>query len=117
LGDDEFTRLQDMWAQGKKRWRWSVAFPIIETFEIIGKPRATDVFDPTSYRRLFAHSSATLRRLNENERSQIGNLEIRRTHAVNAWIAIEDEMAAVESSPINARTLRLMEQDLELSAL
>ena len=117
LGVEEFTRLQDMWAQGQKRWRWSVAFPIIESFEIVGKPKASDVLDATSYRRLYAHSSATLRPMNDWEREQIGQLEIRRIPAFNAWIAIEDEMAAVDASEITGRSLRLLEQDLEAGAL
>jgi 5-methylcytosine-specific restriction protein A len=117
LGQDEFSRLQDMWAQGGKRWRWSVAFPIIESFEIIGKPKATEILDTESYRRLFAHSSATLRPLNSAERAQLAQLEIRRIPAFNAWIALEDEMAAVDASEITRRSLQLMERDLDLSAL
>ena len=117
LGEDEFSRLQDMWAQQRKRWRWSVAFPIIESFEIVGRPRASEILDPVSYRRLFAHSSATLRPLNEAERNQIRGLEIRRIPAANAWIAIEDEMPAVDASPVDPRSQKLMNHDLALSAL
>lgn len=117
LGNEEFTRLQDMWAQGKKRWRWSVAFPIIESFEVIGSPKASEVLDTTSYRRLFAHSSATLRPLNDSEQEQISQLEIRRIPAFNAWIAIEDEMSAVDASDINPRSLQLMENDLKFGAI
>lgn len=117
LGTEEFTRLQDMWAQGQKRWRWSVAFPIIESFEIVGKPKASEVLDTASYRRLYAHSSATLRPLNDGEREQIGQLEVQRIPAFNAWIAIEDEMAAVNASEITGRSLRLMEKDLGAGAL
>lgn len=117
LGREEFSHLQDMWAQGGKRWRWSVAFPIIESFEIVGMPRAAEILDATSYRRLYAHSSATLRPLNDGEREQISQLEIRRMPALNAWIAIADEMAAVDASEISARSLRLLEQDLETGAL
>src|SRR5262245_8137881 len=38
LGPAEFKQLQDMWAQDRKRCRWSVAFPIVESYEIVGKP-------------------------------------------------------------------------------
>ena|ERR1700676_4535555 len=31
LGDQEYDLLQSMWADGDKRYRWSVAFPIIES--------------------------------------------------------------------------------------
>ncbi|MEL0154135.1 HNH endonuclease [Sphingopyxis sp.] len=112
VGEDEFSRLQDMWAQGGKRWRWSVAFPVIESYEIVGKPKANEVLDTASYRRLFAHSSATLRPLNDSERSQIGSLELRRVLAPNAWIAIEDEMAAALASEISGRSLALIDHDL-----
>lgn len=112
VGEEEFSRLQDMWAQGGKRWRWSVAFPVIESYEIIGKPKANDVLDTASYRRLFAHSSATLRPLTDAERSQISSLELRRVSAPNAWIAIEDEMAAALASEITRRSLALMDHDL-----
>lgn len=117
VGDEEFSRLQDMWAQGGKRWRWSVAFPVIESFEIIGTPKANSVLDAESYRRLFAHSSATLRPLNELERLQVSNLDIRRIPAANSWIAVQDELAAVNASEINVRTQRLIDQDLDLGAL
>ena len=117
LGVEEFSRLQDMWAQTGKRYRWSVAFPIIESFEIIGKPRAKDVLALESYRRLFAHSSATLRPLNIEERVQLNQLELRCIPAQNAWIAIEDEMRAVGASEITSRSMLLMQQDLRLEAL
>ena len=61
LGATEFERLQDMWAQQGRRRRWSVAFSIIESFEIQGRPPATEVLSPVAYKRLFQHSSATLR--------------------------------------------------------
>lgn len=117
LGEEEFSRIQDMWAQGSNRWRWSVAFPIIESFEIIEKPKARDILTTESYRRLFAHSSATLRPMNDTECAQLCKLEIRRIPAENAWIAIEDEMGAVDASKITARSLQLMRQDLDLTAL
>ena len=116
LGGENFAHLQDMWAQGQKRWRWSVAFPIIESFEIVGKPRAADVLDTASYRRLYAHSSATLRPLNDAERNQISQLEIRRVVAPNAWIALEDEMAAVDASQITPQSLQFLEKDLKFTA-
>jgi 5-methylcytosine-specific restriction protein A len=117
LGREDFSRLQDMWAQGNKRWRWSVAFPIVESFAILEKPKAAEVLGATSYRRLYAHSSATLRPLNDDERALIGQLEIKRIPASNAWIAIEDQMAAVDASQITSRSTQLIEQDLSLAAL
>lgn len=43
LGAEEFKRLQRMGAQGGKRYRWSVAFPIVESYEIVGRPKAKGV--------------------------------------------------------------------------
>ena len=61
VGKDEFELLQDMWADRKNRVRWSVAFPIVQTFEIVEPPKAKEVFGETEYRRLFSYSSAFLR--------------------------------------------------------
>jgi 5-methylcytosine-specific restriction protein A len=43
LGSEGFDRLQDTWAEGEKRYRWSVAFPIIESYDISAAPFANDV--------------------------------------------------------------------------
>ena len=117
LGPDEFTRLQDMWAQGEKRWRWSVAFPIVETYDITSRPKAKYVLGETGYRRLFQRSSATLRVLNDDERAAIVDLEIEQRPAVNAWIGIEDEFAFAEASEINERIRKFIGRDLPDGAL
>ena len=117
LGPVEFERLQDIWAQGEKRWRWSVAFPIVESYEIIGHPKAKDVLGQAGYRRLFQRSSATLRVLEEDERAALSDLEIRQRPAENAWIGIEDEFAIAEASKIESRVLRQIRKDLTDTAL
>jgi 5-methylcytosine-specific restriction protein A len=117
LGPEEFKRLQDMWAQGGHRHRWSVAFPIVESYRIVGRPHAKEVLGETAYRRLFAHSSATLRPLNDNERRAIAGLEIEQIPAKNSWIAIEDEILLAERSEIDPRVLRAIEFDLRGVAL
>jgi 5-methylcytosine-specific restriction protein A len=61
LGKEQFEQLQDMWAQGGNRNRWSVAFPIIESYRINGRPKAKGILGEAPYARLYAHSSATLR--------------------------------------------------------
>ena len=91
IDDIAFERLQDMWAKDGNRVRWSVAFPIIETYEIVDQPDASDVLGETSYRRLFAHPATLLRPLNERERVKLADLTIEPRAAINAWIAIEDE--------------------------
>jgi hypothetical protein len=55
LGDQEFDQLQDMWADGVKQYRWSVAFPIIESFALAPPRYADEVLSPDAMTRLFAH--------------------------------------------------------------
>ena len=112
LGAAEFKRIQDMWAQGGKRYRWSVAFPIVESYEIIGRPKAKDVLGDAAYRRLYQRSSATLRALNDTERALVAKLDLHQTATPNAWIGIEDEFRLADASEIDARTQRLIDQDL-----
>lgn len=117
IGEEEYKRLQDMWAQGEKRFRWSVAFPIIESYQIIGRPKAKDVLGDKGYRRLYQRSSATLRELNDGEREALGALELKPAEATNAWIGIEDEFAPAEGSEIDSRIEKLIGKDLRLGAL
>ncbi|WP_022709796.1 HNH endonuclease [Pseudochrobactrum sp. AO18b] len=117
IGFEDFRKLQDMWAHDGKRCRWSVAFPIVETYKIIGHPKAKAVFGDAMYRRLYQRSSATLRVLNEHERVAIASLEIESLHTDNAWIGIEDEISFAEKSQIEPRTERLIREDLSDRAL
>lgn len=117
LGIDEFNRLQDMWAEGGKRYRWSVAFPIIESYSIPAIPLANEVFDRTAMLRLFAHPSATLRPLNDDERRQIANLTLEPRSTPNAWIGIADEVAMAELSQIDPRTQRAIDADVSAGAM
>ncbi|WP_414474140.1 HNH endonuclease [Microvirga sp. M2] len=106
-----------MWAQGEKRFRWSVAFPIVESYEVVGHPRARDVLGESGYLRLYQRSSATLRVLNEDERDALANLQLKPRFTSNAWIGIEDELAIAEQSYVDPRTERLITNDLTDSAL
>jgi len=117
LGDQDYDKLQDRWAEDGKRRRWSVAFPIIESYKIPTKPHANAVFSARSMRRLFAHPSGTLRPLNDFERSEIGDLPIVPQPAASAWIAIEDEIAIAESGPLPEDVMKLINEDLSDSAL
>lgn len=112
LGAEEFKRLQDMWAQGGKRYRWSVAFPIVESYEIVGRPKAKDVLSEAAYRRLYQRSSATLRTLTDDERRLIADLELRQIATANSWIGIEDEFRLAEASEINPEVERAIGRDL-----
>jgi 5-methylcytosine-specific restriction protein A len=113
LGAKRFNNIQDMWAQDGKRNRWSVAFPIIESYEIEGRPEAKVVLGDAAYRRLFAHSSATLRPMNDIERAAIQDLKLIPVVAKNAWIGIEDEVLLAEQSEIDPRVKRNIDIDLK----
>ena len=112
LGHDEFERLQDMWATGGDRRRWSVAFPIVESYDIVEKPLASDVLGSGPYARLFRHSSATLRPMTGPECAMIADLAIAPRPAGNAWIAIEDEILTAERAEIPADVIRCIDRDL-----
>lgn len=112
LGPDEFKLLQDMWSQQGKRYRWSVAFPIVESYRIRDPRKAKEVLGPDAYARLYAHSSATLRPLRPEEQYLIADLEIERIDTKNALIGIEDEFNLAERSEINPDTQRAIGRDL-----
>ena len=112
IGQSEFEHLQDVWASGGNRRRWSVAFPIIETYHIVEKPRAREIFNEEVFCRLYQYQSAILRPLDDEARAQIADLDIKPLSAPNAWIAIEDEFAMAEASEISREALRAIERDL-----
>jgi 5-methylcytosine-specific restriction protein A len=117
VGPEEYARIQDMWSKTSDRVRWSVAFPIVESYEILGKPLARDVFGDRSYRRLYHRQSATLRELNSDERASLADLQISRLPALNEWIAIEGEFAKADRSEIDPKLLADISRDLSDKAL
>jgi 5-methylcytosine-specific restriction enzyme A len=117
LGQTEFELLQDMWAANGNRNRWSVAFPIIASYRVIGRPKAKAVLGEDSYTRLYAHSSATLRPLNDQEQLAVSGLEIEPVGAPNAWIGIEDEISIAEKREIDPRVRQLIAHDMSDRAL
>jgi 5-methylcytosine-specific restriction enzyme A len=117
LGDEEFKLIQDMWAQHGNRNRWSVAFPIIASYRVIDRPKAKAILGEESYARLYAHSSATLRPLNDQERATLAELEIEPVGTPNAWIGIEDEFPLAEQGEIDPRVGRAIAQDMSDRAL
>ena len=101
-----------MWAQGAKRFRSSVAFPIVQSFRINDPRKAKEYVGQDAYGRLYAHSSATLRPLNDAERALIADLEIEPVASGNAWIGIEDEFKLAELSEIIRSTQLAIDRDL-----
>jgi 5-methylcytosine-specific restriction protein A len=117
VGQADFERVQDMWAEDGRRRRWSVAFPVVESYEITSRPYANQVFTTDAMQRLFAHPSATLRPLNDSERAAIADLPIAPRSTINAWIAIEGEIAAAKGSVIDKRIVANIEADLRATAM
>lgn len=112
IGKPQYDRLQDIWSSDSERRRWSVAFPIVETYEITGRPKARDVFPSHVFRRIYQTQSATLRALDDEARAAIADLHIEPQHAPNAWMVVEDELAIADSSDVPEDCLRNMKQDL-----
>jgi 5-methylcytosine-specific restriction protein A len=100
VGHDGYERIQNMWSKNGDRRRWSVAFPIVESFTITDAPLATDVFFAEACQRLINHASATLRPLAQGDHAPLAGLQLVPRSAANAWIAIEDEIKAAEASDI-----------------
>jgi 5-methylcytosine-specific restriction protein A len=117
LGDEGYERLQSMWSQNGNRNRWSVAFPIVESYEIEGRPLATDVLTSDAIQRLIRHTSATLRPFSAEDRNAFADLSLSPRPATNAWIAIEDEITAAEGSEIPPAILKNIDNDLQLAAV
>jgi 5-methylcytosine-specific restriction protein A len=116
VGPESFKRTQDMWATDGKRWRWSVAFPIVESFDLVERPKARDVFGEDSYRFLYRYPSAGLRSLLDEHRSALSDLKLERRQAANAFIGVEDEFELADRSQINASTQRLINEDFREGA-
>jgi 5-methylcytosine-specific restriction protein A len=119
MSKEEFNELQDMWSEPGKRHRWMAAFPIAESYEIVGHPKARNVLGEERYRWLFHRSSSTLRKMDDIDRSLINNLEIKLIPATNFLLSIEQEVLAAERSPpdIYGRIIgRDIDRDLQNTA-
>jgi 5-methylcytosine-specific restriction protein A len=117
LGEKDFERLQDVWAEGAKRYRWTVAFPIIESYAIIDPPLAKHALSAHSMKRIFGHPSGTLRPFNDDERGMIADLRIKLQPTIHIWLAIEDEAKMAEMSQLNAALAKKIGQDIDAGAL
>jgi len=117
IGNEEFQKVQDMWARKKNLgFRWSVSFPIIESYEIIGKPTAKEVLGEEAAWRIFRRQERALRKLNDDDRVAIGGLEIRQLEARNEWIALERDFEIAEKSEVFPEVVPPLDEDL-MSAL
>jgi 5-methylcytosine-specific restriction protein A len=112
VGDSEFNWLQDAWSVDGQRDRWSVAFAIVRSFEIVGAPKAKTVFPPDLWKLLFQQRSNGLRRLDEHAQSYLQNLEIIEIDAPNYLIALDLQILAAEKSEISNTDLAKMAREL-----
>jgi 5-methylcytosine-specific restriction protein A len=104
IGANDFNHLQDVWSASGSRDRWSVAFPIVRTWEVLAKPKAHDILSEEVFRSTYRTQNALLRPVGATMAKQIADLEIEERVAPNAWIAIEDEIeiAARDNSVPNS---------------
>ncbi|TLX17083.1 HNH endonuclease [Rhizobium sp. MHM7A] len=119
ISKEEFEELQDMWSEPGKRHRWMAAFPIAETYEIVGHPEAKAVLGDERYRWLFQRSSTTLRKLDDIDRQLIAGLEIKLKPALNYLLSIELDVRAAErsqSTPYTQAIGREIDKDLKNTA-
>lgn len=112
IGKEDFEFLQNAWSQSTERVRWSVAFPIVECFDIVGRPKAKEVFTKDVWSRLFHKQSSTLSILDDKARAQIANLEILPVDAPNAIIGIEQDIEAAKLSELDQRFMDDLGKDL-----
>lgn len=117
IGADEFEELQNMWDENGSRRRWSVAFPIVESYDIIGRPLANAILGAESMQRVFGHPSAVLRPLNDAEREAIGQLELAPRQTRNSWMALQADVLKAERSQIDATIRQAIERDLSSLAV
>ncbi len=112
LGSYEYNKLQDVWAQDGKRFRWSVAFPIVESFRIREKPLAKELLGDMLYGE-YITQTALLRTIDDDVRQRLSDLEIEKIEAKNEWIALEDDIAAAMHSPIDKQVQAFIDCDLQ----
>ncbi|MEZ5921467.1 MAG: HNH endonuclease [Parvularculaceae bacterium] len=112
IGSNEFEELQDIWSENNQRNRWSVAFPIVESYEIIGAPKAKTVFSPEVFKRHFQYTTAVLRPLDDEARRELAELEIAPRPAGNLWVILEDEARMAEGSDIDSSISDLIDDDM-----
>lgn len=117
VGAEEYEYLQRVWAKENRRYRWAVAFRIVETFEIVGTPRADDVFDRSSLQHWRNHSSGTLRSLNDADRTALSELELTRRYLEIDWKVIDDDLVKAGLSEIPSVITRNLDRDYPPSAL
>lgn len=114
LGEAAYERLQDKWSAPGKRHRWSVAFPIVETYEVVGWPLAEKTLGRDIYRSIYHYSTGILRPFGPEARAAVAELSLKPKAAPNYWIAFEAELEMASRSEVDPRLLDDLASDLAL---
>jgi 5-methylcytosine-specific restriction protein A len=75
IGRDEYERIQAMWAPPDRQHRWAVAFPFVESWDIVGRPYAEEVFGKVLFKQVHTRSRE-LRILSDAHRACLADLAI-----------------------------------------
>lgn len=115
VSKEEFEKIQDMWAKPGERHRWMSAFPVVESYEIVGRPSAKEVFGIDRYHRLFRKRNSKLRILEDIDRQLIAGLEIKLLPTRNFLLSLETDFWAARqsaSTPYSRAVGREIDKDL-----
>ena len=104
MGAQEYDDMQGRWDLEGKNLRWSVAFPIIEAWEIVGWPKARDVLGLEAARRTCEQLSVGLKPLNDDDRARLAPLKIVPIHLPADGVAARHFIDRVQQeNKINGR--------------
>lgn len=120
LSCKEYRALQNIWSQEGKKYRWSVAFRVVESYEIVGKPLAEDILGTDIYRRLFQHASKSLRLIDDEVRKPLGELTLNmQACSTDIWqmIAKDIDDKATQPMKVAKHLHQMIDRDLALLAL
>lgn len=115
VGDEDFDWLQNAWAEPSKRNRWSVAFPIVKSFMIIGAPKAKHVLSSGAYNRIYRSQNALLRPFDDEAREQIADLELEEIEVPAVGIALTQDFEKAERSDLVSSDFDNLSVDLEVA--
>jgi 5-methylcytosine-specific restriction protein A len=112
VGDEDFEWLQNAWAEPSKRNRWSVAFPIVRSFRIVGAPKSKDVLSREVFRRIYQSQNALLRLLDDEARAEIADLEIEEVEVPAVLVGLDQDYIKAIQSDVTLKNMRDIGTDL-----
>lgn len=75
IGQARYEHIQDMWAPADRRFKWAVSFPIVESWDIVGRPYAEEVFGKKLVKKV-QERTRELRILTDAHRACLNDLKI-----------------------------------------